>query len=618
MPFLARCLSRVAPFFLCLACYFPALSFSAPQQQQAVLVLSTDNYTYPFFFTLFHAFDDTLKQGLNESYALYPENLDLNRLSTQAHRDALHALLREKYRHTEIKAIVAIGNGALKYLLESGPTLWPNIPVVFVTVSDSTMRQIKLPPNITGLTIGYSLTHTVELAKSLRPETRRIALIGNAPEYDNYRPYSTDELASQYDKVEFIDLRGKPVEEVRKSAAALPDDTVIYYTGISDDGTGRKFIPLDVLKSLAPVANQPILIDNEIHLGSGALGGMVFDPATQGRDAARLVQRLLQGEKIAAMPVTRSMPHPVFDWRQLERWHASRDRLPPNSEIRFYEAGIWEQYRWQILALAAVILLQSLLMAALLIERRRRSRAERKSGRHLAEIAHMNRTSTATFFSATLAHELNQPLAAILSNAEAAEIFLQSDPPAIKEVREILADICRDDRRASDLIQRMRELLKKSDSVEEAVDLNDIVKQTLRFLASVAKTRGVTLAAYLSYQHLMVFADPVQLQQVLINLIINSMDAMSGMRDAPRMISVRTAVLGTSAELCISVSGPGFGDNLGHIFESFFTTKPQGMGLGLSITAEIIRSHGGQIRAENNPDGGATVRFTLPLHKDDN
>jgi signal transduction histidine kinase len=591
-------------------------AFGSPTTQQSILVLSAENYTDPYVFKLFTEFRTSFEHGPQGAIAIHPEVLELTRLSSQAYREHLGNLLQEKYRNTDIKAIVTIGRSTLQYLLESRPRLWPDTPIVFAAVSSNVQSMMQLPPNITGHTIGFPLADMVRLSKSLLPETKRIALIGNAPENDHFRPYFTSDLVPLNEQVEFIDLRGKPMEQVRQSASSLPEDTVIYYTGLSVDGDGRKFSADAALKNIMQVANRPSLVDNEVYVDSGALGGMVFDPAVQGREAAKLVQRLLQGESIAAMPIANDIPRLSFDWRELKRWHIDRSQLPPQSEVRFYEPSVWEQYRWQIIGLVAALTLQLILMAALLIERRRRSRAERESHKRLTEIAHMNRTSTATFFSAVIAHELNQPLAAILSNAEAAELFLKMDPPALNEVQDILADICRDNRRASDLIQRMRGLLKKSDSVEQVIDLNDVVKHTLKFLAGEAKTRNIALTALLSRQQLPVFADSVQLQQVIINLVINSMDAMADMANTNHMASIRTAIVDSSAEVCVSDNGPGFGDHVGRIFESFFTTKSQGMGVGLSIASEIIHAHEGQIRAENGAGGGAVVRFSLPLHTD--
>jgi C4-dicarboxylate-specific signal transduction histidine kinase len=240
--------------------------------------------------------------------------------------------------------------------------------------------------------------------------------------------------------------------------------------------------------------------------------------------------------------------------------------------------------------------------------------AHLQSRRHLAEIAHMNRNITAAVYSAAIAHELNQPLAAILSNAEAAELFLSMDPPAIKEVQEILADIRRDDQRAADMIRRMRNLLKKSEPELQEIDLNHIVAEVLILLSSEARMRNITLASELANPVFPVSADRVQLQQVLINLVVNSMDAVADTPDAKRIVLVSTRQASAARmEVMVADTGAGFGTHLDQVFKSFFTTKSQGLGLGLSIATAIIQDHGGEISAENAPDGGAVVRFWLPI-----
>jgi signal transduction histidine kinase len=245
------------------------------------------------------------------------------------------------------------------------------------------------------------------------------------------------------------------------------------------------------------------------------------------------------------------------------------------------------------------------------------SDAHRQSRKRLAEIAHMNRLVTSSVLSAAIAHELRQPLAAILSNTEAAELYLQREPPEIAPIREILADICRDNHRASNIIERMRNLLNAKEAKVEECDLNEIVRDVLLFLTEEAKMRGVTIAT----EHkavLQIVGDRVQLQQVLINLLLNSMDAMADLPVSLRHVLIKTSkVEPMMAEIMVTDRGIGFHGNIDDAFQSFFTTKPHGTGMGLSITASLIDAHGGRIWAENRIDGGAVVRFTLPLHTGD-
>ncbi|MES3021467.1 MAG: response regulator [Pseudomonadota bacterium] len=253
---------------------------------------------------------------------------------------------------------------------------------------------------------------------------------------------------------------------------------------------------------------------------------------------------------------------------------------------------------------------------ALAAERMQRDLAEREARQRLAEIAHMNRNASATVYCAALVHELNQPLAAILANAEAAEIFMGQSPPQLGEIAEILADIRRDDLRASGLIQRMRAMLRKSEVAAVEVDLNTLVDSTVALLASEARSRGIALRASLGAAALPVAADPVQLQQVLVNLILNSMDAIDATdrADAERLVEIRAAPAGQGeAQVQVCDRGCGFAGNLERVFESFFSTKQHGMGLGLSISHAIVAAHGGRASAHDNPGGGATVSFRLPL-----
>src|SRR6266571_1569068 len=229
---------------------------------------------------------------------------------------------------------------------------------------------------------------------------------------------------------------------------------------------------------------------------------------------------------------------------------------------------------------------------SLLSERQHRDIAERESRLRLAELAHMNRNASATVYCAALVHELNQPLAAIMSNADAAELFLKMEPPQLADVAEILCDIRRDDLRASELIQRMRELLKKSESATLALNLSDVVRNCVALLASEARMRKVALCLELPAAALPVAADRIQLQQVMINLVLNAMDAMACTPEPQRAVRIEAAAAGAELEVRVRDAGSGFAGELDRVFESFFTTKPQGMGLGLSITAAIVAAHG--------------------------
>jgi two-component system sensor kinase FixL len=245
------------------------------------------------------------------------------------------------------------------------------------------------------------------------------------------------------------------------------------------------------------------------------------------------------------------------------------------------------------------------------ITERRRMELENEQTRQ--ELAHFTRVSTMGELTASLAHELNQPLTGILANAQAAQRFLAARPPRLNEVRESLADIVADDRRAGEVIRRLRDLLRKGKVQRVALDLNAVVGEVTKLISTDALLRNISIALELDPHLPLVTADRVQMQQVVLNLLLNAMEALSRNGSAGGSVTVCTKRgLNQSVHVTVRDTGPGLPpERIASIFEPFYTTKPDGMGMGLSIARSIVSSSGGRIWAANNPTGGASFQFTL-------
>ena len=244
-----------------------------------------------------------------------------------------------------------------------------------------------------------------------------------------------------------------------------------------------------------------------------------------------------------------------------------------------------------------------------------RRRSEVEGHRLRQELTHVGRVSTVSALTASLAHELNQPLTAILANAEAAEQLLDAPAPKLQDVREILQDIVRDDRRATQVIQRLRGLLRKGTLEPAALDINEIVVEVARLVNADAVARNVSIRLELARDLPPIWGDRVQLQQVVLNLLLNGLDAMPEGGGGDRSLALQTTRTGSdTVEVAVRDSGTGIDEaNLDQVFQAFYTTKAAGMGMGLTIARAIVEAHGGRLAARNNPAIGATFAFTLPL-----
>ncbi len=247
----------------------------------------------------------------------------------------------------------------------------------------------------------------------------------------------------------------------------------------------------------------------------------------------------------------------------------------------------------------------------------KRKQAEEEARRLKNQLAHAARVTTVGKMAAGLAHELNQPLAAIANYAESCQDTLRSGQVNAEELFDAMERVTELTLRAGKIIQRIRTLVRKGEPNRSLVRLNDLIREVVGLIDPEARINGVTMRRKLADELPMVLADPVQIQQVILNLVLNALEAMDHIEKSQRELTIQTAGVDSgSVEVAVRDTGHGLlVDNTESIFEHFFTTKPQGIGVGLAISRSIIEAHGGRLWAEPNSDAGTTFRFTLPMNQ---
>jgi signal transduction histidine kinase len=594
---------------------FAAIGAAAAEPKRVLLLHSFGPQFVPWAFFA-GQFREELFKLSPDKVDLYEASLEGARFQQPSEQGPIVDYLVALFATRKLDLIVTIGAPAAFFVQKYRAQFFPSIPLVIGgpeqrAINYGTLTSLDAPDPVT-----LDFRKWIENILEVRPDTTHIAWVVGASPLERFWTEEFRRTSQPFaDRISFEWFNDLRFEDMLKRISQLPPHSAAFYVDLRVDAAG---VPLDrdlVLPKLREATNAPIFSYIDSYLGSGIVGGPMLSSEEVGRRMAQAAVRILSGESpgdLKMQPVALGVPQ--YDWRELQHWNISEDRLPAGSLVRFREPTVWQQYRWQIALMCTVFLLQGLLISGLLYQRRRRLYAEVQSRQRSAELAHLNRFSTAGELTATIAHEINQPLGAILTNIETAEIMIKSPAPDLQEIGEILADIRRDDERASEVIGRLRSLLKKAPFELKQIDLNDVARETTQFLSALAIAREVGLTSFIAPMPLPVKGDPIQLQQVILNLIVNAMDAMSGMPSAERRITVSSARDGNSADLTVSDVGPGIPVGiLKEVFEPFFTTKPQGMGMGLSIAQTIVEAHGGQLSAENRAARGASLRMRLPL-----
>jgi signal transduction histidine kinase len=548
-----------------------------------------------------------------EPLEVYDASLVTGRPVDEIVADRYGDYLRSIFPDQQLDLAIVVGGAALRLYQRYRMRLFPSTPLLAIA-EERRFRPSEFAGNETTITSTIDFGVVIKNILQVLPETSNVAVVmGNSllEQYwaeqirSGFRPYES--------RLSFTWLNELPFQEMLNRAAALPPRSAIYFGFMLADASNVAREEDSFFSTLHGVANAPIFSDRDLHFGRGIVGGPLISTDERTRKAVNAAVRILRGEAPADIKIPPvGFSTQKFDWRQMQRWGIIEKNLPPGSEIYFRDPTLWGRYRVQILATCAALLAQAALISWLIFEHRRRHLAEIQSRNAMAELTYMNRSATAGQLSASIAHEVNQPLTGIVTRANAALRWLRAETPDLEKTGAALEQIVVAGHRASDIITSVRAMFRKDTSEKLPVDINGIIRIVLVIVRIDLWKNGVELQTQLDEQDPVVEGDKVQLQQVVLNLVMNAIEAMQSAR-RPRVLKISEQGKPDVVHVSIEDTGTGIDpSNVNRIFDPLFTTKERGMGMGLSICQSIIENHNGRIWVSPGVARGSIFQFELP------
>ena len=555
--------------------------------------------------------DGAIQRALLTNAALpinyFAEYLETEEFPAETASQALRDYIRRKYEGRQIDVVIAVASAALQFALQYREELFPGVPIVFLAVAVPEAVLTRTVPAITGVVNDTPFSETLQLALRLHPSTKRVFVVAQAPTLVGYDERVGSALIGFSNKVEIVYVRERTVAALLSRIKTIPPQSLILYTRFAPEEPTPILDPDGVVRLIAPIAPVPVYTVSELYIGSGVVGGMIRGTDAAGNRLAAIARRILGGTRPEDIAIEAVQTFPMFDWRQVRRWHIEPSKLPAESRILFRTPTVWETYGWYIIAIMGVITLQLALIAGLLTQRQRLRRAAKiirareaslqLSYRRIRQLAGrlINAQETAR---ASIAQDLHDDICQRLAMVSTSIDRLRDSSGDIQDddTQQFFASVARDTRRTFDTVRRLS---------------HDLHPATLRVLglAAAIKTHCAELAKRSNVEVTFTAAgefhgipDDVAVcffrvaQESLRNGIVHG-------------AAHRLTVLLTGAAECLdmTVTDDGHGFDLEAVMRD-------NNGVGIVTMEERARVIGATLHITTTVQHGTSVRITAPLN----
>ena len=585
----------------------------------------------PSYQIFLEGFKSTFPEKFEEPYNLVVEYLDIGRTTDNDYAKHIVKIYNEKIKTSPIDLLITIPPFTYELMQQYGldalsntPTLHFKLPQLADAPTDiSSVTHAN--QNTLEITLNYEISKTLLSAFELFPSYKDVYIISGSSATDMYFTGLTRESVKGFTKSHnFIFRNGITLDSTLNFVKQIPAKSIVIVPMYLSDSKNVPFSTPEALNLISGNCNAPVFpVTDSYSKKKGGIGGNLFSYYFFGEEIGNVAREILHGKQIKDINVgeIHFYKH-IYDWQELKRWHLLSSNALPSDAIYFNkESDFLAEYKWYLFSGLLFLILETVLIAYLIklnIRQKAVARQKVETENLYRTLVREERLMMMVQLTASLSHELSQPLTAILYNSQACLRYMKSGKADPGEVEELLAKIIKDDKRAGSLISSVRSLMKLEIRDKEKVNLNANIQDTITLFEPEALKNHIHVNSHLHQTPVYVFGDKIQLQQVILNLLYNASHALLNVDDVNRKIDIFQRLDNGSVTVSVRDSGPGIEDEVKeNLFNPFVTSRKSGLGIGLAVSQTIIQNHEGKIWADNVPESGAEISFSLKQYKDE-
>ena len=591
--------------------------------QKNVLVLFAYSPTTPAYKPIFDGIRQELFRAFGDSCNIHSEYLEAERYEPDQYPPGKLELIGKKYEKIGLDVLVCVGIDIVSKVKKLADTALLSLPSLIIDF-DLAGYQMPFDMNLNSRTavMGIKLDFGRSLRKAIEifPETEELYIVSGKSGLDLLLEKIARADVEKLDKnLNATFVTGRTMDENLRIVRNLPDNSLVIVPALNIDGNNVPYFNTEAIRLISIAARAPVFTYSDTGFGDGSFGGEILSFKKVGKEAGTAIIKILNGTDPSAMDMSGINYYVnLLDWRQLEKWNQTNlARKGKGYETMYREYTFLGKYKWLLIAGIVFMILQSFLITSLIRLNGKQKRLTLQiieSDKRYIDIVHQDRIQSMGMLTASISHELNQPLTAILSTAQAGKRFVESrntDPALLKEIFE---NIVEDNNRAALILKSIRGMMKLEKREKERVNINILITQIVELYHSKAIELKSKLNVMLPDGPVYVWVDSIQIQQVLLNFITNASGAMQDKAGIVKAIDIKESINNEFVTVSVRDYGKGFDESIkSSMFKPFVTSKKEGIGVGLSISKLIIEEHDGMIEARNLPDGGAEFSFSLKI-----